>query len=160
MAVFDFQLKYRPGTANRNADVLSRQNRDLSTQLVTALVSGITVPLELRVPEVLPEHLAQQAVIATIDAAPIRLSADLRALQAKDSVIGAFLVYWKRARPPNRQERTQEAEMVLELARQWRRIREQDGILYREIQQLPSAGPQTTATTTQSAAQGGINKLA
>ena len=138
LAVFDFQLKYRPGTANRNADALSRQNRDLSTQLVTALVSGITVPLELRVPEVLPEHLAQQAVIATIDAAPIRLPADLRALQAKDSVIGAFLVYWRRARPPNRQERTQEAEMVLELARQWRRIREQDGILYREIQQPPA----------------------
>lgn len=137
LAVFDFELKYRPGTANRNADALSRQH-DPSILSVTAMPSGISVPPELQMARESVEGPGTSAVIATIDAAPIRLPADLRSLQAKDSTIGAFLTYWRRGRPPNRQERAQEAETVLELARQWRRITERDGILYREIQ-LPPA---------------------
>lgn len=138
LAIFDFELKYRPGSVNQNADALSRQSSDLPIESITAMVSGISVPSELRASRGLLQQQAPIAVISTIDAVPVRLPADLRTLQTKDPVISAFLVYWRRARPPNRQERTQEAQEVLELVRQWRRIREQEGILYREVQ-LPPA---------------------
>ncbi|KAL2085708.1 hypothetical protein ACEWY4_019028 [Coilia grayii] len=137
LAVFNFELRYRPGTANRNADALSRQH-DPPILPVTAIASGITVPSELQMARESMAPPEASAIISTLDAAPIRLPADLRSLQTKDSVVGGFLTYWRRGRPPNRQKRAQEAEAVLELARQWRRIREQDGILYREIQ-LPPA---------------------
>ena len=72
-----------------------------------------------------------------VDAAPVREKADLQALQATDPVIKPFLTYWRRGRPPNKVERTRESDQVLELARQWRRIREKDNVLYREVQMPP-----------------------
>lgn len=97
-----------------------------------------TPPLELQSGRNGVERPGPSAVISTLDAAPVRLPADLRSLQAQDSIIGwTFLVYWRRGRPTNRQERAQEAGGVLELMRQWRRLKEQDGILYREIQLPP-----------------------
>ena len=138
LAAFDFELKYRPGTANRNADALSRKTPDLSPQFITAVASGIAVPSGITPSIGMTKQHGPVAVASTIDAVPIRQPADLRTLQAKDPVIGTFRAYWRRAQPPTRQERAKEAGLVLELARQWRRIREKDGILYREVQMPPA----------------------
>lgn len=50
-----------------------------------------------------------------------------------DSHLGAFLRYWRRGRPPTKIERAGEHKEVLELVRQWWRIKERDRVLYREV---------------------------
>lgn len=44
LASFDFEIKYRPGTVNRNADVLSRLH---NAQLTAAALPGIAVLLQV-----------------------------------------------------------------------------------------------------------------
>lgn len=139
LASFNFEIKYRPGVANRNADALSRQLTTPATQSISALVPGFTVPPQLTNPTKHNSRQLQTTVNAmAVDAAPMRGKTELQALQATDPVIKAFLPYWRRGRPPNRAERAGEPDQVLELARQWRRIREKDNVLYREVQMPPS----------------------
>lgn len=66
-------------------------------------------------------------------ALPFREKADMQALQAADPHIVAFMHYWKRGSVPTREERVREPKEVLELIRQWKRIQEKDGVLYREV---------------------------
>lgn len=138
LAAFDFELKYRPGTANRNCDALSRQTYELAPQSISTLSAGITVPPELTNNTSKLGLPTLTAITSAVDAIPVRQPADLQRLQAKDPTIGAFWPYWSRARKPNREERAKESKEVLELLREWKRIRERDGVLYREVQ-LPPA---------------------
>ena len=137
LASFDFEIKYRPGPVNRNADALSRLS---SAQSISAALPGIAVPLQMV--EGHPHFLSSQPKLTVhtmaVDAAPVRTHVDLQALQAADPLLKAFLPYWKRGRPPNGAERPRELPQVLELSRQWKRIRERHGVLYREIHLPPS----------------------
>ena len=141
LASFNFDIKYRPGTANRNADALSRLpiTSVPQPQSLPALVPGFSIPPQVTSASVQARPGPPQLTANTmaIDAAPVREKADLQALQATDPVIKPFLVYWRRGRPPNKVERAREADQVLELARQWKRIREKDHVLYREVQMPP-----------------------
>ncbi|KAL6455158.1 hypothetical protein MHYP_G00363990 [Metynnis hypsauchen] len=51
--------------------------------------------------------------------------------ESKDPTLKSFLRFWGRGQPPSRMERAQLSGEVLELLRQWGRVREQEGILYR-----------------------------
>ena len=55
----------------------------------------------------------------------------IRELQEEDGVISRFLAYWKLQRKTSRTERQTESKQVLRLLREWDRIREIDGLLYR-----------------------------
>ncbi|KAJ8409813.1 hypothetical protein AAFF_G00218720 [Aldrovandia affinis] len=114
---------------------LQPRQRSISTAL-----PGIAVP-----PQVADHHLQRPsgkpeftAHTMAVDAAPVRTQADLQALQAADPAIKAFLPYWRRGRPPNGAERVREPPQVLGLSREWKRIREKHGVLYREIRIPPS----------------------
>ena len=48
-------------------------------------------------------------------------------------MIGAFLRFWRRGRAPDHDERQSLSRPVLELLRQWDRVMERDGLLYRRI---------------------------
>ena len=133
LAVFDFEIKYRPGPANRNADALSRQRQP---QSAASLLPGLKVPDEVHQQTEEMSQLAP-AVAATcqaIAAFPSRPKADLLVLQAADPVIGSFLQYWKRGRPPTKQERGNACKGVKKLVQQWARLQSRDGVLYRQIQ--------------------------
>lgn len=133
LAVFDFEIKYRPGPANRNADALSRQRHSQST---SSLFPGLKVPDEVHLqtedmPQVAP---AVAATCQAIAAFPSRPKADLLVLQAADPVIGPFLQYWKRGRPPTKQEMVNACKGVKKLVQQWARLKSREGVLYRQIQ--------------------------
>ena len=133
LAVFDFEIKYRPGPTNRNADALSRQSHSQST---SSLFPGLKVPEEVHaqigdIPYVAP---VADATCQAIAAFPSRPKADLLALQAADPVIGAFLEYWRRRKPPTNQDMVTAGKGVKRLLQQWTRITSQDDVLYRQIQ--------------------------
>lgn len=132
LAVFDFEIKYRPGPANRNADALSRQRQSQSS---VTLFPGVKVPDEVhqRTEEVL-QMAPAAATCQAIAAFPSRPKADLLVLQATDPVIGPFLQHWKRGRPPTKQESTNACKRVKKLVQQWARLKSRDGVLYRQIQ--------------------------
>lgn len=123
-----YVIKYRPGKSNGNADALSRQylpapitadNLAPGTRLPQAM-QGVSNP----VPEVIQN---------TISVFPSHSVTDLHALQAADSAIHDFLVFWTRKRAPDAAERRALSKPALALVKQWDRIVEQDGVLYRKV---------------------------
>ncbi|XP_041935239.1 uncharacterized protein LOC121697664 [Alosa sapidissima] len=231
LALFDYEIKYRPGTANRNADALSRlpstpaspsatpevsvlpqcsmpgetpglgprvvdslevgaivprapalptgvmrtqtpglgprvadplkvgaivsgdpplptwvmraETPGLGPQGVESLSSGLVmpgvpVPPQCALSSVAPGLGPQVANICEVEAAPSRSKKDLRVLQAADPCIVAFMRFWRRNHPPTAIELKTAPAGVRELARQWPRIREREGVLYREVQIPPS----------------------
>lgn len=100
LALFDFEIKYHPGTANRNADALSHLPRSSAPDIVQAVLSGITVlPTLARIPT---PTFVNHATALEIEAVPAQEKADVQALQVADSHLGAFLRYWRRGQPPHK----------------------------------------------------------
>lgn len=106
LASFEFEIKYRPGTVNRNADALSHLPK---LQPCPVILPGITVPPQVA------DHFPQasnnqtEPTAHSMDAAPVRTQADLQALQIADPDIKAFLLYWRRGWPPSKAERAIES---------------------------------------------------
>lgn len=130
LALFDFKIEYRPGASNGNADALSRLPSPPVLDQESAIAPGITVPTEVRAitSDVCPVSLAG---LNAIDASPVRTRADLKVLQSNDPVIGTFLKYWRRGKPPTAEERANNSPEVTEMVREWSSIQEQEGVLYR-----------------------------
>ncbi|XP_077378012.1 uncharacterized protein LOC144019084 [Festucalex cinctus] len=137
LAAFDFDIKYRTGRSNRNADALSRQYSSSSgwveSIVSTAVPSGV-------------QHAVYpgERVVATqgvVSACPFSSSADIRTLQEADPLIKEFLVFWRRQAQPTAVERPQVSKAVMALVRQWDRLVEREGVLYRQIFQ-PDGGIQ------------------
>ncbi|KAI4897396.1 hypothetical protein NFI96_007157 [Prochilodus magdalenae] len=106
LAAFDFEIKYRSGRSNRNADALSRQyvlgsSRTPATQTLVSVFPGSS-------------------------------SVDLGQLQGVDSVLRHVWYFWREQRQPTPEERRQLSRPVLALLRQWDRLVEQDGVLFRQ----------------------------
>ncbi|XP_048842280.1 uncharacterized protein LOC125715081 [Brienomyrus brachyistius] len=70
---------------------------------------------------------------AAITVLPGHSLADIRALQQADPTLKEVLVFWRRKQRPNFEERKQLSQPVLVVLRQWGRLVERDGILYRQI---------------------------
>lgn len=123
LAAFDFEVQYRSGRSNQNADSLSRlpsggQPREGNSQL------GTVVPeLLRRVPVVDPMG---PTIVRAVQAMPSRSGPELVVLQEEDPIIGAALKYWRQGRGPGPQERRLLPKLVLVLLRQctvWRNRR-------------------------------------
>ncbi|KAL1257999.1 hypothetical protein QQF64_011243 [Cirrhinus molitorella] len=97
LAVFNFELKYRSGRTNKNADALSRQNPS-SQDKVRELLPGTAVPVAVR--QVGGMQEAVQVTQAVVSALP-SFRGDVKALQEADPVIGEVLAFWRRGRPPH-----------------------------------------------------------
>ncbi|KAG5268959.1 hypothetical protein AALO_G00196750 [Alosa alosa] len=80
------------------------------------------------------DHLQRlDAVLTRLHHEGLKPREQLVKLQQEDPMIGKFLSFWRQKKPPTHQERTALSQPVLELVRQWKRIQERDGLLYRRI---------------------------
>lgn len=137
LALFNYEIKYRPGAANRNADALSRLPL-LSADQPAIVVPGITVPESILMQERPPGLSPQVVESATVNAVPVQNKADLRALQAADPCIKTFLQFWGQGQCPTVADLKSMPTDVRQLVKQWPRVREIDVVLYRTVQVPPS----------------------
>ena len=130
LAAFDFDIKYRSGRSNRNADALSRQYLS-GSGLAEDVVPATSIPRALQLvarPD--PRVVAIQGVISAFPSHP---AADIRALQEADPLVSEVLVFWRRQAKPTPAERPQVSKPAMALLHQWDRLVEREGVLHRQV---------------------------
>ena len=145
LAQYNFAIKYRPGKHNGNADSLSRRPRlegdlehcEVDTEEVTRILGLTAVPEDLQC-----RFLKASAFSIKVEAVqdqmkptilPSWSSEDVLQKQRTDPVLGRLWFYWSRGRKPSAREVKSESHEVKLILRQWDRVREMDGLLYRVI---------------------------
>lgn len=130
LAAFDFEVRYRSGKSNRNADALSRQH-PVAGGIPEGLVGGSAVPASLH--QAISVGRGAQAVVSTMSVLPGYSVLDICSLQEADPVIGVVVKFWEQGKRPGPEERKKLAKPVLTLFQQWDRLVLKEGVLYRRI---------------------------
>ena len=130
LALYDLTIRYRPGTANRNADALSRlPDRDPAGPVPS------------------PEEPTQ---VSQVSAFPTRTPDELRRLQQADPDIAPLLELVQLGQPPSSVEQTGWSWGARKLCGQWPRLVLRDGVLYRRIQPPTGVEPRWQLVTPES----------
>lgn len=141
LARFDYDRVYRPGWQNTAADALSRQYLEPVSEEEDPRLNEHSArlgPQHIECDEQTAEPTAQSESTTSF---PLYSAQSLARLQQADPEITSFLRYWGRAEKPSHEERLKESPGTLELLRQWERIVEDEGVLYRR-REKPGEGPQ------------------
>ena len=139
LASFDFEIKYRSGRSNKNADALSRQYLS-SANLGGSALPGTLVPVRLQqasAPN--PVVLATQSIISVL---PGHSPSDIRYMQANDPSLKEVLAFWIRQVLPSTKERHCVSKPALGFLRYWDRLVEKEGVLHRRVFR-PDGGEET-----------------
>lgn len=130
LAAFDFDIKYRSGKSNKNADALSRRDH-VDPSVLDQVALGTAVPEVLQqVAGLDSATIATQCEVFTLPGYSI---GELGLLQAADPVIQEVLRFWRPGARPGPDERRKMTKAALTLLRQWDRLIEQEGTLYRRV---------------------------
>lgn len=130
LAAFDFEVRYRSGRSNVNADVLSRQYPVFQGE-AKELAAGVAVPESLQ--QAIGPGCAVQADVRTVSALPGYSASDLRSMQEADPVIGQVIKFWGQGQRPGLEERRQLNKPVFTLLQQKNRLEDREGILHQRI---------------------------
>ena len=153
LAQFTFTIKYRSGRSNKNADALSRKVHHGEEPPVARLEEiasdsfslqgwgrGTLVPECVRVcaEDTIASALLQESRIrSTVVAVSTFLSIsheDVAVMQKGDEATGRLWYHWQRRHPPTLRQLMKEPKPARKLLREWKRIREEHGVLYRVVQ--------------------------
>ena len=113
LALFDLQIRYRPGTANRNADALSR----LPVAGEPETEDGDPLPVG----------------VGHVSALPTRTPDDLQRLQAEDPEVGPVLRALQIGHRPPGEEQRGWPRGARKLMGQWDRLHLREGVLHRRV---------------------------
>ena len=128
LAAFDFEIKYRAGRSNQNADALSRLPACSNT------LRDLVLP-STAVPEAIQGavgHVSVSAVQGLVSVFPRYTPVELGTLQRADPLLESVCGFWRRQVRPTSVERRALPEGALALLKQWDRLVEKDGVVYRQ----------------------------
>ena len=130
LSQFNFQIKYRSGKANANADALSRQGTHAEETLQE--VTQSTTLHEVNQVEV--NRVRVRQVTATeVTAAPTipgYSPSELEKLQQRDPLIAQFSKMWRYGTRPKSLQLRHASNAIRALVRRWDRVVVKDGVLY------------------------------
>ena len=154
LAAFDFDVQYRRGQSNANADALSRMSNQEVTEVLQTCPQqvrsseprhGVGQPTRDPVnptarstsasekPQSEPPTLNEPYRDIGVESLPAMTKQEIRAGQKEDPVIGPVLHYKSLDQKPSRSERISGGGQVCLLLKEWRRLVIRDGIMYRRI---------------------------
>lgn len=129
LAAFDFELKYQSARSNQNVDALSRQHYP-SPEAVASMAPGTALPQPLQQMGP-PEQV--EVIQAAINVVPSHTLGEIQAFQQADPAIQEAMFFWRQKQRPNFEEWKLLLPSVLVLLRQWDRLVEREGLLYRKV---------------------------
>ena len=94
------------------------------------MLPGTAMPKPLQQALALRED---EVIQATIVALPQHTTPEICTLQQADPVILELMPFFERKQRPSHEERAQLSQSALILLRQWDRLVERDGVLYRQV---------------------------
>ena len=139
LANYSFDIKYRPGKLNTNADGLSRRQHlteeaDSVSSCIAVRLGCTMLPTVLQqaiLSDVQDAEIARCAMIEVTSTLPGYGTADLIRMQAADPGITAVLRYHELQRRPTQQERRELARSALPWLQQLRNVTMRNGLAYR-----------------------------
>ena len=134
LAPFDFELKFRRGRDNGNADALSRMSSGEVQEAVDEVIHTTRLPLHVQ------EVLTAANVSAYIHSQVLNLSGEgpmdnqkLQDLQKSDHTILRAIYFVSRKKAPSRAEMPAESPETQKMLKQWKRLIVTNGVLFRSI---------------------------
>uniref|UniRef100_A0A8C6LZU9 Gypsy retrotransposon integrase-like protein 1 n=1 Tax=Nothobranchius furzeri TaxID=105023 RepID=A0A8C6LZU9_NOTFU len=155
LASFDFDVRYRRGQSNTNADALSRMSNQEVMHILQTFPQWVAVDeqgqgvtqatQETQSPSGNGTHTGEELELGPptstepyrdvgMESLPTMTKQEICAGQKKDLVIGPVLHYKSMNQRPRRSERRSGEAHVRLLLKEWRRLVVRDGILYRCVQ--------------------------